>query len=161
MPTRVDHTALKVNQTAVIALLLLAFLLDQPWLVLFVAAVMLIGTIWPQAGLFKLVYVRLLKPAGLLKPDVQQDEPQPHLFAQGVGAIVLIVAVVAFAAGLSIVGWALSLIVVVLAGVNLFAGFCLGCFFYYQLARRGWRPQLGRWQPAEVRVEIPAENQRS
>ncbi len=153
MPTRVDHTALKVNQTAIIALLLLAFLLDQPWIVLFVAAVMLIGTVWPTAGLFKLLYTKFLKPSGLLKPNVQVDEPQPHLFAQGVGAIVLLVAVAAFVAGLSVLGWALSLIVVALAGVNLFAGFCLGCFFYYQLARRGYRPQLARWQPAEVSVE--------
>ena len=92
MPTRVDHTALKVNQAAIIALLLLAFVLDLSWLVLFVAAVMLIGTIWPKAGLFKLVYATLLRPAGLLKPDVQEDEPQPHLFAQGVGAAVLLIA---------------------------------------------------------------------
>ncbi len=149
MPTRVDHTALKVNQAAIIALLLLAFLLDLAWIVLFVAAVMLIGTIWPKAGLFKLVYAKLLKPAGLLKPDVQEDEAQPHLFAQGVGAIVLIVAVAAFALGWAMAGWALTLTVVVLAGVNLFLGFCLGCFLYYQMARRGWRPRLGRWQPAE------------
>lgn len=149
MHTRVDHTALKVNQAAIIALLLLAFLLDLAWIVLLVGAVMLIGTIWPQAGLFKLVYAKLLKPAGLLKPDVQEDEPQPHLFAQGVGAIVLIVAVAAFALGWAMAGWALTLLVVVLAGINLFLGFCLGCFFYYQMARRGWRPRLGRWQPVE------------
>ena len=149
MPTRVDHTALKVNQAAIISLLLLAFLLDLTWIVLFVAAVMLIGTIWPQAGLFKLMYAKLLKPAGLLKPDVQDDEPQPHLFAQGVGAIVLGVAVAAFALGWAMAGWALTLLVVVLAGVNLFLGFCLGCFLYYQMARRGWRPRLGRWQPVE------------
>ncbi len=153
MPTKIDHAALKVNQTFIIALLLLAFLLDQPWLVLFVATVMLIGTVWPKAGLFKLLYARLLKPTGLLKPDVQIDEPQPHLFAQGVGAIVLAVAVLVFVAGLPVLGWALSLIVVVLAGVNLFAGFCLGCFIYYQLARRGLRPRLARWQSADVRVE--------
>ena len=148
MPTRVDHMALKVNQSLSIALLLGAFLLDWTWLVAFVAVVMAVGTIWPHAGLFKLLYARLLKPAGLLKPDVIEDEPQPHLFAQGVGAVVLGIALLGFAIGWGIFGWALTLLVVVLAGVNLFLGFCLGCFIYYQLARRGWRPQLSHWQPA-------------
>lgn len=149
MPTRVDHTALKFNQSMIIALLLLAFVLNWVWLVAAVAVVMLVGTIWPQAGLFKLIYARGLKPAGLLKPNVIEDEPQPHLFAQGVGAFVLLAAVGGFALGWAPLGWALTLLVVVLAGVNLFLGFCLGCFFYYQLARRGWRPRLGRWQPVE------------
>jgi hypothetical protein len=41
--------------------------------------------------------------------------------------------------------------VVSLAAVNLFLGFCAGCFMYYQLARRGLRPNLPTWQPLTVR----------
>ncbi len=145
----VDHMALKVNQVFIIGLLILAFLLDQTWLVAFVGAVMLFGTIWPEAGLFKLVYTRLLRPAGLLKPDPRLDKPHPHLFAQGVGAIFLAVAVLAFAANGVVVGWLLTAIVVVLAAINLFAGFCMGCFFYYQLVRRGVTPNLPLWRAVE------------
>jgi hypothetical protein len=39
--------------------------------------------------------------------------------------------------------------VVVLAAINLVAGFCLGCFFYYQLARRGVNLNLPMWRTVE------------
>lgn len=147
--SRVDYTALKVNQSFIIGLLLLAFLLDAVWLVAFVGLVMLVGTIWPQAGLFKRIYSDLLKPAGLLKPDPRPDIPAPHLFAQGVGAIVLGLAVLAFATGGVVLGWLLTALVIVLAAINLFAGFCAGCFIYYQLARRGIELNLPLWRVAK------------
>ncbi len=144
--SRVDYTALKVNQSFIIGLLVLAFLLDASWLVAFVGLVMLVGTIWPQAGLFKRIYSDLLKPAGLLKPDPRPDTPAPHLFAQGVGAIVLGIAMLAFATGGIVAGWLLTSVVIVLAAVNLFAGFCAGCFIYFQLARRGIQLDLPIWR---------------
>lgn len=146
MAQRVDQTSLRFNQASIITLLLVAFLFDQPWLVAFVGAVMLVGTVWPGAGLFKLVYARLLKPRGLLKPQVIQDDPQPHLFAQGVGGLFLLGSLVALLAGAVAVGWALALIVVALASVNLFLGFCVGCFIHFQLARRGIHLSLPSWQ---------------
>lgn len=146
MAQRVDQTSLRFNQASIITLLLVAFLFDQPWLVAFVGAVMLVGTVWPGAGLFKLVYARLLKPRGVLKPQVIQDDPQPHLFAQGVGGLFLLGSLVALLAGAVAVGWALALIVVALASVNLFLGFCVGCFIHFQLARRGIHLSLPSWQ---------------
>ncbi len=141
----VDHTALKFNQASIIGLGLLAFIFNQPWLVAFVAVVLIIGTLYPPASLFKLIYSRLLKPAGLLKPHPVQDEQAPHLFAQGLGGIFLALAVIGFLAGAPILGWALTFLVVALAAINLFLGFCLGCFIFYQLARRGIRLQLSQW----------------
>jgi hypothetical protein len=148
MNQKVDHTALKFNQASIITLLVLAFLFNQTWLVAFVALVMLVGTWWPGAGLFKLFYGRVLKTAGLLKPNLVADEAQPHLFAQGVGGIFLIASLVAFMAGSALIGWILTGIVILLAAVNLFLGFCLGCFIYFQLARRGIRVTLPGWQGA-------------
>jgi uncharacterized protein DUF4395 len=148
MARKIDHTALKFNQASIITLLVLAFLFNQSWLVAVVAAVMLVGTWWPQAGLFKLFYARVLKPAGWLKPDLVADEAQPHLFAQGVGGIFLTVSLLAFGLGSAWVGWLLVGIVVVLAAVNLFLNFCAGCFIYFQLARRGIHVTLPGWQQA-------------
>jgi hypothetical protein len=148
MTTKVDQSALRFNQACIITLLALAFLFDQPWLVAFVAAVMLVGTVWPQAGLFKLLYSRVLRPAGILRADVVPDEPQPHLFAQGLGGLMLLVATVALFSGAAAVGWLLAGVVVALAAVNLFLGFCLGCFIFYQLARRGLRLELPLWRQA-------------
>ena len=146
MQLRVDRTALRFNQASIIALLLIAFLLDSMWLVAFVAAVMLIGSVWPNASLFKAVYARVLKPLGLLRPDVVADDPAPHLFAQGLGGAMLLASVVALVAGAPVIGWLLAGVVVLLAGVNLFLHFCLGCFLYYQLARRGIRVSLPAWR---------------
>ncbi len=145
-PTIVDHSALRVNQAFIIGLLVLAFLLDQRWLVVFVAAVMWVGTLAPRAGLFKLIYQQILKPLRLVRPAPKADDPKPHLFAQGVGALFLTLAGAALFAGASLLGWLLAAIVVVLAAVNLFLGFCLGCFIYYQLARRGIHADLPWWR---------------
>jgi hypothetical protein len=146
MQGKVDYTALRVNQACIIVCLLLAFLLDWWWLVAAVAAIMLVGTLWPKAGLFKLFYGRVLRPAGLLQPDLVPDEQQPHLFAQGVGAIFLLVATLALLTGAQALGWILTGTVVALAAVNLFFGFCAGCFIYFQLARRGIHFSLPGWQ---------------
>ena len=134
---KVDHSALKVNQAFIIALLILAYVLNSVWLVAFVAAVMLLGTAVPSLSLFKRVYQHVLRPAGLVKPNVLVDNPEPHRFAQGFGGVVLLAAIVALLAGAAVVGWALVGLVVVLAALNLFLGFCAGCFVYYQLHKLG------------------------
>ena len=142
---KVDQTALKVNQVCIIVLLAWAFLFNWTWLVALVAVVMLVGTFIPEAGLFKQFYSRVLRPAGLLKPDIIADEPQPHLFAQGVGGFVLLLASFSFLGGLNVLGWVLTAVVIALAAANLLFGFCMGCFLYYQLGRRGIKPSLPSW----------------
>ena len=132
---QVDRTALRVNQAAIILVLAIGFLLDQPWLVAFVCAVMAVGTALPQAALFQRFYRDVLRPAGVLRPDVHAEDPAPHRFAQGLGAAVLLAATVALFAGAPSIGWGLAFVVVALAAVNLFFGFCAGCFVYFQLQR--------------------------
>ena len=133
----VDHSALRTNQAFIIGFLALAFVLGQPWLAAFVCAVMLVGTALPQAALFQRIYRDVLKPAGLVKPSVRRESAAPHRFAQGMGGVVLLVAGVALFAGATTLGWALTLLVVALAAVNLFLGFCAGCFVFFQLQRVG------------------------
>jgi len=132
---KVDQTALKVNQAFIIALLIGAFLLDSWLLVAFVGLVMLLGTAGPRLALFKGVYKRILQPAKLVKAHMVPDNPEPHRFAQGFGGVVVALAVVTLLLGPAIAGWALVWVVITLAGLNLFLGFCAGCFVYYQLNR--------------------------
>ena len=131
---KVDHSALRTNQAFIIGLLLAAFVNDVPWLVLVVALVMAYGALRRQPG-FKFFYTRLLKPRGWLRPEVLNDNPEPHVFAQGFGAAVLFGAAAAFLANLVIVAWALAWLVIALAALNLFVGFCAGCAVYYWLNR--------------------------
>ncbi|HKW72143.1 MAG TPA: DUF4395 domain-containing protein [Candidatus Dormibacteraeota bacterium] len=137
----VDHSALKVNQTGIIATVLVAFVgsaVLRPLLVLIplLAIVLLVGTFAPRLALFKQVYFLVLKPRGLVKPRPVQDRPEPHNFAQGLGGVFLAVASV-FLIPLPVVGLALALLVAVLAFVNLAFGYCLGCQIFFQLERRG------------------------
>lgn len=134
---KVDHSALRTNQAFIIGLLLIGFVTDVKALVAFVAAVMLIGTALPKVSLFKAAYVYFLKPRGLIKPDLKADNPEPHLFAQGVGGALLAVAALAFLANAAAVGWGLAWIVIALASLNLFAGICVGCLMYYWFNRLG------------------------
>jgi hypothetical protein len=133
----VDHSAIKVNQSFIIGLLILAFVLGSPLIVAFVAGVMLVGTAWPKLALFQAIYRSILKPAELVKPHVIADNPEPHRFAQGFGGAVLASGVFTLFLGQPIVGWALIWLVIALAALNLLVGFCAGCFFYYQLNRLG------------------------
>ncbi len=131
---QVDHSAIRTNQAFIIGLLVIAFVVNVAWLVALVAAVMLVGTVWPKAALFQQIYHRLLRKR-LVAPDLLEDNPEPHRFAQGLGGVVLVGGLLAFALGAPIVGWALTWVVILLAAVNLFLGFCVGCFVYYWLSR--------------------------
>jgi len=144
----VDHSALKVNQTGIVVTVLVAlfasFVFPPAWLLIpLLAIVLLLGTFAPQLALFKQFYFRVLKPAGIVKPRPVQDRPEPHNFAQGMGGFVLAFASVFLYLStpcyglVAAIGPALSLIVAVLAFVNLAFGYCLGCQIYYQLGKRG------------------------
>lgn len=136
MSKQVDQREIKWNQSSIIALLLVAFVLDSLLLVALVAVVMAVGTVWPRAGLFKRLYAEV-RSRGWIRPRVEEDDPQPHRFAQGVGAGVLLASLATSGAGAATAGWALVWLVIVLAAVNVFLNFCAGCFLYYQLQRVG------------------------
>jgi len=129
----VDHAALKTNQALIIALNIIAFILNTPFLATVVTLAMVSGTLRKAPG-FSFFY-RALKGAGWIKPDILQDNPEPHRFAQGFGGIVMLIGSGALYAGASTFGWALIWLVIALAALNLFAGFCVGCALYYWLGR--------------------------
>ncbi len=135
MLKKVDHAAIRTNQATIILLLLAGFVLNWPYLTAVVAFFMLLGSLVLRRPGFFWLYTRVLRPLGLARPDVIDDHPEPHLFAQGLGGVVVLAAFVALLAGASALGWALSWLVIALAALNLFVGFCAGCFLYYWLNR--------------------------
>lgn len=133
----IDHSALKVNQLLVIFLLLVAFILNVPWLVGMVSLMMLSASLLWKSPAFGWVYHRLLKPMAWIKPDLIPDHREPHLFAQGVGGTFLAVSTLCLFSGWFVTGWILTWIVIALAALNVFGGFCLGCAMYYWFNRFG------------------------
>jgi hypothetical protein len=134
---RLDHSALKFNQISIITLTLLGFILNQPFFPSFVAVVLIAGSFNSQFALFKLIYKYAVRPMNLLKPNLLEDIPAPHEFAQLLGGIMLGIASFLLYNGFSFLGWIFAWIVIVLAAANLFFGFCAGCFVYYQLRKLG------------------------
>jgi hypothetical protein len=134
--SKVDHNALRTNQALIIGLLLAAFVFNAPVLVLLVMAVMLVGSAVGRPG-FLPVYRAVLLRLGWVRPDPVADHPEPHRFAQTLGGSVLFGAGLALLLGASGLGWGLTWFVIFLAALNLFGGFCAGCFVYYWLSRLG------------------------
>src|SRR5512138_74055 len=131
---KVDHSLLKTNQLVIISLNILAFVFDQPLLAAFVALVMGLGSALRTPG-FGFVYKNLLKPRGWMKPDVLNDNPEPHRFAQFLGFLFMTSGSLALFLGASVLGWRLVWLVAALAALNAFGGFCVGCAVYYWLNR--------------------------
>jgi hypothetical protein len=134
---KVDHTGLKVGQAATILLLILAFILNSPLLVAFVALAQLLGALDVAYAPYRLLYQQVVKPTGLFQPQVIADNPEPHRFAMLVGALFNGAAVLALLLNVPILGWGLVAIVVVLANLNFWLNFCAGCWMYYQFNRLG------------------------
>ena len=123
---RVDRNQLRFNQALLVVLLPLAALMDQPWLVYLLFLLMASQhTPWDLMVALK----RLLR----VPPQVVEEDPRPHRFARFLGAVFLGLASLFLLLGLKGVGYALALVVALLAFINLAFGFCLGCFLYLHL----------------------------
>jgi hypothetical protein len=72
-------------------------------------------------------------------PKTEPEHEYPPRFAQTLGSTALIVSLVAFVAGVPVVGWGLALAVAALQGVLGVTGYCLGCRLYFL---RWWVPSL-------------------
>ena len=139
----VDHALIKFTQVIIVIWIVVAALAG-PGLILLLTAAMSVSAASPSRSPFRVFYERLAVPLGVVRPNNITDDPAPHRFAQGVGAAVLALATLAILVGAGSVGWLLAGLVAALALLNVTAGFCAGCFIYFQLARRGWvrdRPQ--------------------
>ena len=134
---RVDQTGLKTGQALTIILLIVGFVLNSWLLVAFVAIAQLLGALAVPFAPYKLFYQYILKPSNLVKPNVINDNPEPHRFAMLVGALFNGAATLFLLANVSIVAWVLVAIVIVLANLNFWLNFCMGCWMYYQFNRLG------------------------
>src|SRR5512138_3608458 len=143
---KVDHSLLKTNQLVIISLNILAFVFDQPLLAAFVALVMGLGSALRTPG-FGFVYKNLLKPRGWMKPDVLNDNPEPHRFSQILGFVFMTAGSVSLYLGATALGWGFVWLVAALAALNAFGGFCVGCAVYYWLARLNL-PGFGKQPPS-------------
>ncbi len=133
----VDRHRIRFANGLTIALLVLAFVLNAPLLVLLVALAQFLGGIASPFAPYDWAY-RALTQRGLLRTYLVSDDPQPHRFASLVGAGVNALGWLLLTLG-SGLGWLAVWIVIVLANLNFWLSFCMGCWLYYRLGRLGVR----------------------
>lgn len=139
----IDVRLLKFSQACTVLLTALAFITQQSWLVVVAATALAISAAFPAAGPFRLLYRGVMVPLGLLKPRIAEDDPAPHRFAQGIGALFLVASsLILFGTQAIAIGWTLDLVVFALSTLNFTVGFCAGCFVYYHLGRLGMLPRV-------------------
>jgi hypothetical protein len=138
---KLDRSSLKFNQGAILILVSLAFIFNFYWFVACVSLIMLTGSIFPKASLFKLIYFFVFKPLGIIRPNIVEEDSTPHLFAQGMGGVFLGGSFLLLDfTNQQFAGWLLAILVVALAFINLTTNFCAGCFIYFQLNKFGIFP---------------------
>ncbi len=134
-PQPIDPRGPRLNQAVLTAALLVGFLLDLRVIVPLFAAVLFLGAAFgPRYGPVLRLFAALIRPR--LGPPDHLEDPRPPRFAAAVGVVFLTTATIAFGVGAVGLGWALSLIVAVLAGLAATTGLCVGCEVWLFVARR-------------------------
>lgn len=134
-PAPIDPRGPRFNQAVLALGLASGFVFDWRPVVPAMAVVLLLGAaLGPRYGPFLRIYADLVKPR--LRPPRELEDPRPPRFAAAVGAVVLAGATVAFVLGAPGPGWALALVVAVLAGLSASTGLCVGCEIWLFVARR-------------------------
>ncbi len=134
-PTPIDPRGPRFNQAVLTMGLAAGFVADwKPVVPLFAVVLLLGAALGPRYGPFLRIYAQFVKPR--LSPPKELEDPRPPRFAAAVGVIFLSAATVAFAAGGATLGWALALVVAVLAGLSATTGICVGCEMWLFVARR-------------------------
>ncbi len=140
---RLDARLGKFSQVGTFVLTGLAFVLHLPAMVLITTVLLALSALVPVIGPYRLIYRYILVPLHILRPRMVEDDPAPHRFAQGVATVFLLVStLVLFLSHATVLGRTLDPLVFVLSGINLFVGFCAGCFVYYHLGRLGITPPV-------------------
>jgi uncharacterized protein DUF4395 len=133
-----DVTARKVHQWAMVALVVVAFLVEgvpAAALLLLAGAVMLVGRFWWPADVFRQLTWRVLEPAGLLRRRDVHEDHETRRVARVIGGAVWIAAAALLLLGVPILAWVLALAIALMVALDAVADFCVLCFVV-ALARR-------------------------
>lgn len=139
-PNPVNETSARLVAAGVVAQSVL-FLVIREWWVLvpltygFVARVATGPTLSPWGT----IVTRFITPR--LSGDHRLVPGPPKRFAQGIGAVFTLGASIAWALGAPTVSYVLIAGLTVAAGLEAFAGFCLGCVIFARLMKWGVVPE--------------------
>ncbi|MFQ5966462.1 MAG: DUF4395 domain-containing protein [Acidimicrobiia bacterium] len=129
--SRVDVNVPRFNQAVVGGITAAAFVLQQEWLV--AVGFLLLGLSYvggPRFAPLTHLYVRVVRPRFQPGGPTEFESAAPPRFAQLLGTIFLGGAILAFALGVPVLAWVLTLIVMALATLAATTRICVGCIIY-------------------------------
>ena len=119
----------KLNRWIIVVSVIVALILQQPLITTALFVVLLLATVLgPRGSLIFQIGKRIFAKQNLTAP---REDRRLMRFNNTIAVVMLGIAQITFVAGAPVVGWTLGIAIVIAASVAL-AGFCVGCFFYYQ-----------------------------
>lgn len=142
-----DVTARKTHQWTMIALVVVGFVLGglvSEWvavgLLVVAGLIMLVGRFAWQGDVVRQLVWRVLEPKGILKRVERVEDHHTRRIARVIGGTAWLVSALLLALGVTVVGWVIALAIGVLVLLDAAFDFCVLCFFFLQLERRGLLP---------------------
>ena len=130
----IDARGPRFSAALTTVVLAIALVTGSEWVATFQAIVFAIGAIkGPQFTPYAFIYRTLIKPR--LKSPLRTEDVRPPKFAQSIGLIFALVALVGSATGTPVVFTVAIAAALAAAFLNAAFDFCLGCQIYLLLAR--------------------------
>ena len=130
----IDARGPRFSAALTTVVLAIALVTGSVWVATFQAVVFAIGAInGPQFTPYAFIYRKLIKPR--LKSPLRTEDVRPPKFAQSIGLVFALVALVGSATGTPVVFTVAIAAALAAAFLNAAFDFCLGCQIYLLLAR--------------------------
>lgn len=136
MSNQVDHAEIKMGQILTIVISAIALALQNQTPLIILGGIFLLSGTVRVISPFSLLYRWVINPLGIIKSDYRLDNIQPHKFGQLVGVVTVALALGLMQFGFPFAGWSIVVVLIALTATS-YAGWCVGCFMYYQLNRLG------------------------
>lgn len=138
MTNHVDHAEIKLGQLLTIGISGVSLILQDTLPLMLLGVVFLLSGSVRGISPFTLLYRWVILPLGLMRSDYRLDNIQPHKFGQLIGALTVAIALGLIEYGYPVAGWGVVVVLILLTVIS-YAGWCIGCFLYYQMNRLGLR----------------------
>lgn len=132
----VDHAEIKLGQLLTIGIAGAALGMQNTLPLMLLGGVFLLSGSVRVISPFTLLYRWVVSPLRLMRSDYRLDNIQPHKFGQWVGALTVLIALGLIEYVSPLAGWLVVVVLIALTAIS-YAGWCVGCFMYYQLNRLG------------------------
>lgn len=136
----IPNPVVKLNRWTLLTGVVLAFALQQPLITTFLFVILLFAVLGGQrySLIFQVGKLVLAAQNAQAIATGQTEDRRLMRFNNSIATFLFGLAQVAFLLNLTVLGWAFAFMVAVAAAVAL-AGFCFGCFLYFQFKLNRYR----------------------